>query len=148
MLSKPTRVQSGFNQVAELEFATHSETLRGHLTVLQYKQNIPFPIARLFYIHGTPTGCARGAHAHYDTEQLLIAIAGTFLLEVTDGHESKTFTMCNAAKGVYIPAMTWVAMHDFSPGTVCLVLASTVYDPKDYIRDWEIYVAATREQSA
>jgi dTDP-4-dehydrorhamnose 3,5-epimerase-like enzyme len=144
--SKPTPSLGGLNTVAAMEFATHSEPLRGDLTVLQHRQNIPFPIARIFYIYGTPPGCARGAHAHYDTEQVLIAIAGSFSLDVTDSQESKTFAMTAASRGVYIPAMMWVEMRDFSPGAVCLVLASTAYDPADYIRDWDRYVAATRAQ--
>ncbi|GAC1702597.1 MAG: FdtA/QdtA family cupin domain-containing protein [Candidatus Acidiferrum sp.] len=142
--AKPAKIASSLTQVASIEFVTHSEPARGHLTVLQYPQSIPFPIERIFYIRGIPDGSARGAHAHYDTEQVLIAVAGSFSLDVTDGQSLKTFELRTASRGVYIPTMMWVSMRDFSGDAVCLVLASAIYEPTDYIRDWDRYKDAIK----
>lgn len=142
-----TKHVSRLERVAALEFATHSESKRGHLTVLQFKQNIPFPIARIFYIYGTPKDCERGAHAHRETEQVFIAISGSFSLDVRDAQQAKTYELDMPTHGVYVPPMIWARMYNFREDAVCLVLASTPYDHADYIRDWNEYVSAVRDQA-
>lgn len=139
-----TKHLSRLEKVAALHFTTHSEDKRGHLTVLQFKQSLPFSIARIFYIYGTPKDTERGSHAHRETEQVLIAISGSFSLVVSDGRQTKTYELDNPAQGVYIPPMIWARMYNFSEGAICLVLASTPYDPPEYIRDWEEYLSAVR----
>ena len=133
---------SRLEKVAALDFTTHSEAERGLLTVLQFKQNLPFSIARIFYIYGTPKDTERGSHAHRETAQVLIAVSGSFSLDVSDGQQTKTYELDNPARGVHVPTMIWARMYNFSEDAVCLVLASTPYDPADYIRDWEEYVSA------
>jgi dTDP-4-dehydrorhamnose 3,5-epimerase-like enzyme len=138
---------SRLEKVAALDFTTHSEPKRGHLTVLQFKQNLPFSIARIFYIFGTPKNTERGSHAHRETEQVLIAVSGSFSLDVSDGQQTKTYELDMPARGVYVPPMIWARMYNFSEDAVCLVLASTPYDPPEYIRDWEEYLSAIRARA-
>jgi dTDP-4-dehydrorhamnose 3,5-epimerase-like enzyme len=135
---------SRLEKVMALEFTTHSEPKRGQLTVLQFKQNLPFSIARIFYIYGTPKNTERGSHAHRETEQVLIAVSGSFSLDLSDGQQTETYELDMPARGVYIPTMIWARMRNFSENAVCLVLASTPYDPADYIRDWEEYESEVR----
>jgi hypothetical protein len=112
---------------------------RGALTFIGHGE-IPFSIARLFYVRGVPAGTERGGHAHRVTEQFVIAMSGAFSLDLTDGADTKSFRLDSAARGVYIPPMTWDRLYDFSPDAVCLVLASTQYAESDYVRDWNSYL--------
>lgn len=112
---------------------------RGTLTIVGHDE-IPFSIARIFYVHDIPEGIERGGHAHHVTEQLVIAISGTFTLELTDGKEKRSFRLESPDRGVYVPPMIWDRLHHFSRDAVCLVLASTQYAESDYIRDWNEYL--------
>ncbi len=137
----------GVEKAVSVELATFSEPERGSLTVVQSAQDLPFPIVRVFYVYGMPQKCERGAHAHRETEQGFIAIKGSFSLELTDTRQTKTYSLSEPDHAVYVPAMIWARMHDFSEDAVCLVLASSLYDPADYIRDWDEYVSAVKKLS-
>jgi len=113
---------------------------RGILTSIESGFDIPFPIKRIFYMHHIVA--ERGGHAHIDTDQVVIALSGRFEMVVSDGSEKKTFAMNDPAQGLYIPRMIFIEMHDFSPGAVCCVLASTHYDIKKSLRNWEDYTKA------
>lgn len=132
---------SRIEQVTTIRLATHTDA-RGNLTVVQSDKDIPFSISRVFYIHGAPADCERGAHAHHDSEQVVIALAGSLSLEVTDSRRTATFVLNEPDRAVYLPRMIWARMFDFRANTVCLVLASTPYEASDYIRSWDDYVAA------
>ena len=108
----------------------------GYISVAQYKKQIPFEIKRIFWTYYTPQSIVRGKHAHYETEQVLIAVAGeiTLITELVDG-ALNTFVLDKPDKCVYIPALTWHTMQ-YSHNAVQMVLASTVYLENDYIRDY------------
>jgi hypothetical protein len=112
---------------------------RGSLTFIGH-DDIPFSIARLFYVHGVPAGQERGGHAHRVTEQVVIAAAGAFSLELTDGSAKRSFRLESPSRGVYVPPMVWDRLYDFSPQALCLVLVSTQYAESDYLRDWSQYL--------
>ncbi len=135
---------SKLSKVTVIDLPSVAQPERGCLTVIQGEQHLPFPIARIFYIYGVPGGCDRGAHAHRGTEQVFVALSGNFALDLTDGHKQETFMMSRPDRAVYVPPMIWVRLHNFSADAVCLVLASTGYDPGDYIRDWDEFTAAAR----
>jgi len=118
---------------------------RGNLTFLQEGTGVPFPIRRIYYLYDIPGGSRRGGHAHKALSQLIIAISGSFDVELDDGHEKKTYSLNNAYKGLYICPMTWRELSNFSSGAVCLVLASHEYDEADYFREYsEFLQSATR----
>ena len=131
----------GLDKVVSIDLATFSEPARGSLTVVGSKGDIPFPIARVFYLYGMGNNCERGAHAHREAQQVFIAVAGYFSLQVTNTSESRTYAMNQPSRAVYVPPLIWARVHDFSKDAVCLVLTSTPYDPADYIRDWDTYVS-------
>jgi dTDP-4-dehydrorhamnose 3,5-epimerase-like enzyme len=137
-----TRAVSNLKKVAAIDLTTFSDRERGNLTVVQVGQHIPIPIARIFYIYGIPKDCERGAHAHRGTTQVFIPIKGSLSLELRDPDETKTSTLTDPRRAIYVPPMIWARLHDFSDDAICLVLADTPYDPADYIRDWEDYVEA------
>ena len=113
---------------------------RGVLTSIESGQDIPFEIKRIFYMHHITTD--RGGHAHTDTEQVVTAAAGRFKMDLSDGVDTRTYVLDDPTRGVYTPPMVFIELYDFSPGAVCLVLASTHYDIEKSIRSWEAYLEA------
>lgn len=119
---------------------------RGTLTVVGHDE-IPFSIARIFYVHDVPEGVERGGHAHHVTEQFVIAMSGRFTLELTDGQQRRSFDLASPDRGIYIPPMIWDRLHHFTRDAVCLVLASTQYAESDYIRDWSEFLRLRQQAS-
>ena len=113
----------------------------GNITVVNNNDNIPFEVKRVFYIYDIPGGEDRGAHAHKDCHQFLIAVSGSFEVEMDDGTNKRTITLNRPYYGLHIPPGIWAAEKGFSSGAVCLVLASHKYDEKDYIRDYRNFLA-------
>ena len=113
---------------------------RGVLTSIESGIDIPFAIERIFYMHHIVA--ERGGHAHRDTDQVVIGIYGHFKMDLSDGITTITFDLDDPTRGIYIPRMVFIHMYDFSPGTVCCVLANTHYDIKKSIRSWEEYKKA------
>jgi hypothetical protein len=132
-------------KVEVIDLVTFFEPARGSLTVVESQQHIPFSIARIFYMYGVPNNGERGAHAHRETEQVFIAMSGSFTLEVRNTRERKTFSMSEPHRAVYVPPLLWARVYNFSRDSVCLVLTSARYDSTDYIRDWDEYVTVASE---
>lgn len=112
---------------------------RGKLVVIESNQDIPFEIKRTFYIYDSDSDVIRGQHANRESEFVLINVAGSSKVRITDGKEEFIVELNKPMMGVYIPKMVWKDMYDFSSDSVLLVLASTHYDGKEYIRDFEEY---------
>lgn len=113
---------------------------RGKLVVIEGNESIPFDIKRVFYIYGSDDTVVRGQHANRESEFVLINVAGTSKVRITNGTEEFIVELDRPMIGVYIPKMVWKDMYDFSPDSVLLVLASTHYDGKEYIRDYKEYL--------
>lgn len=123
----------------------HVKDERGVLTAIEAAQDIPFSIRRVFFIHGTG---ARGGHAHLATTQLLVPVAGTFCVQVSDGTDWSTHRMDDPQRGLLLPPMTWVVMKDFSADSVCLVLADTHFADDVFIRDHDELAAMRARREA
>nr|WP_186974148.1 FdtA/QdtA family cupin domain-containing protein [Bacteroides intestinalis] len=113
------------------------ENRAGNITPVHGKLNIPFDISRVFYSYDIPGGEARGAHAHKECHQLLIAASGSYEVVLDDGVNKRTILLNRPFYGLHIPPGIWASEQGFSSGSICLVLASHVYDEKDYIRDYK-----------
>ena len=113
---------------------------RGKLVVIEGGRAIPFEIQRVFYIYGSDAKVVRGQHANRESEFVLINVAGTSKVRVTNGKEEHVVLLDKPMMGVYIPKMIWKDMYDFSEDSVLLVLASTHYDGSEYIRDYQEYL--------
>ena len=109
---------------------------RGHLVIVEGNQDIPFEIKRVFYIYGSDKDVIRGKHANYNTEFVLINVAGTSKVKVDDGTEQKIFSLDRPHTGIFLPRMVWKYMYYFSADSVLLVLASENYDETEYIRSY------------
>ena len=112
---------------------------RGKLVVVEGNIDIPFTIQRVFYIYGSDDTVVRGKHANINSEFVLINVAGSSKIMITDGKKEEIVELTKPMEGVYIPKLIWKEMYDFSEDSVLLVLASTHYDGKEYIRDFEEY---------
>jgi len=112
----------------------------GNITPITNNINIPFDIKRVFYIYDIPGGEDRGAHAHKECHQFLIAASGSFEIEMDDGVNKRTVTLNRPYFGLHIPPGIWSAEKGFSSGSVCLVLASQKYNENDYIRDYNDFI--------
>jgi len=119
---------------------------RGSLTFIEAGPQVPFDIRRVFYLHNVRG--ERGGHAHRSTRQLLIPVAGRFCVELADGRTSAKYALNDPHRGLYVPALTWIRLSNFSPDAVCLVLADSLYGEVEYIRDWEAFVAMSRGDRA
>ena len=113
---------------------------RGNLTFIESEMDIDFDIKRVYYIYDVPSGEYRGAHAHRNLEQLMIALTGSFDVTIDDGKSRKVVTLNNPAIGLYVTKMIWREMNNFSAGSVCLVLASDHYNESDYIRNYDEFL--------
>jgi len=120
-----------------IEFKKLGTSEIGYISVSENKQQIPFNCERVFWTYYTPEEVVRGRHAHYKTEQVLIALAGRIIvnIEMPDG-EKMIFTLDKPNIGLYVPPHCWHTMQ-YSHSCVQLVLASSKYDESDYIRKYE-----------
>ncbi len=113
---------------------------RGNLTFIEGENHIPFKIKRTYMIYDVPGGEIRGSHAYKELDEVIISLSGCFDLVVSDGTESKTFTLNRSYNAVYVPHGLWRTLQNFSTNSLCLVLASTDYDEEDYIRDYNDFL--------
>lgn len=121
---------------------------RGKMVIVEGMQDIPFDIARIFYIYGSDPTVVRGQHANRESEFVLINVAGTSKVRITDGTNEAIVELTKPRQGVYLPKMIWKDMYDFSEDSVLLVLASTHYNGEEYIRNYEDYLTVMQKQTA
>jgi hypothetical protein len=115
---------------------------RGNLTFIEGGSVIPFDIQRVYYLYDVPGGSERGGHAHKGLHQLIIAMSGSFDVELDDGNSTKRVHLNRSYKGLYVCPMIWRKLDNFSSGSVCMVLASNKYDEEDYYRDYPEFLQA------
>ena len=130
--------QTAVHDCKVIDIRRYTDT-RGYLSVVENGLDIPFEIKRIYYLYMVPE-VARGAHAHKELQQLLIATSGSVEVIMDDGKEKKSFMLDRPWKGLLIPAGLWRDLENFSGGAVLLCLASEKYDPEDYIRDYNEFL--------
>jgi hypothetical protein len=113
---------------------------RGLLGIVEGQKDIPFEIKRIFYLYDVPEHQSRGAHAHKECHQFLIAFNGGFSVELDNGVAKKNLELTSPTQGLYIPPMIWTSVKEFAVNAVCLVLTSHGYDEEDYHRDYELFL--------
>lgn len=112
------------------------ENRAGNITPIQNNIEIPFNIKRVFYLYDIPGGESRGAHAHRECHQFLVAASGAFEILLDDGKTKRLIQLNRPYMGVHVPPGIWASEMNFSSGSICLVFASHTYSPTDYIRDY------------
>jgi len=122
-----------------IEMDKHHSDNKGNLTVVENGITVPFDVKRAYYLYDVPGGEARGGHAHKELRQLIIAASGSFEVTLDDGNVKRTYMLNRANIGLLVVPGIWRELINFSSGSVCLVLASLIYDETDYIRDYDEY---------
>ena len=113
---------------------------RGSLVALETGRDVPFAIARVYYIFGTKAGVDRGFHAHHDLRQWAVCVSGSCVMALDDGAAKQDFVLDRPDVALEIGPMIWREMRDFSDDAVLMVLANKPYDEADYIRDYDAFV--------
>ncbi len=113
---------------------------RGNLSFLQYPDQVPFPVERAYWVYDVPGGAERKGHAFRTQHELIIALSGAFDVVLDRGAGVIRHHLSRSYYGVYVPPMTWRMLDNFSTNAVALVLSSTLYDPADYIEDFDEFM--------
>ena len=119
---------------------------RGNLSIIEELKNIPFTIERTYWIYDVPGGELRGGHAYRENEEFIVALSGSFDVILDDGNERKTFSLNRSYYGLYVPKGLWREINNFSTNSLALILSSTVYEEKDYIRDYNDFLKMKRRR--
>ena len=117
---------------------------RGNLSFVEGHVHVPFDIRRVYWLYDVPGGAERGGHAHRELQQVVIAMSGSFDIVLDDGQITQRFHLNRSYAGLYIPSMVWREIDNFSSGSVCMVLASELFDEADYIRDRDDFLVEAR----
>lgn len=116
------------------------EMVQGNITPVHPNINVPFDIKRIFYSYDIPGGESRGAHAHKECHQFLIAASGAYEVLLDDGTNKRTVLLNRPFYGLHVPPGIWASEQAFSSGSICLVLASHEYTEDDYIRSYDEFI--------
>lgn len=123
-----------------IELDKHHSDRKGNLTVVENGKTLPFDVKRVYYLYDIPGGESRGAHAHRELSQLIIAVSGSFRVTLDDGTVKRSYILNRPYQGLYVKPGIWRDLDDFSAGAVCMVLASDVYKAEDYIRSYDDFM--------
>lgn len=129
-----------------IQFQSHGDE-RGSLVSLEQNKNIPFDIKRVYYLFDTKDKVRRGFHAHKKLKQLAVVLKGSCRFLLDDGAEKIELLLDNPAQGLFIESFVWREMFDFSDDCVLMVLADSVYDESDYIRDYDEFIKVSKNDS-
>jgi dTDP-4-dehydrorhamnose 3,5-epimerase-like enzyme len=120
--------------------------IRGNLSIIEQFKQIPYDIKRVYWIYDVPGGIERGGHAFKNTEEFIVALSGSFDVEVDDGENKQTFLLSRSYYGLLVPKGIWRTMTNFSTNSLALVLSSTDYNEDDYIFDYQEFINWRREK--
>ncbi len=112
----------------------------GNITIVQSDSELPFRVKRVYYLYDVPGGSERGGHAHRTLQQLIVAASGSFDVILDDGFMKKTVHLNRPNYGLMVVPGIWREIINFSSGAICLVLASDLYNPSDYIRNYQEFI--------
>jgi len=122
------------------------EDPRGNLTFIEENKHIPFDIKRVYWVYDVPGGEVRSGHAYKKNKEFIIALSGSFDIIIIDGRTRKKYSLNRSYNGLYIPNMYWRTIENFSTNALALTLASTIFNIKDYIRDFSEYKKLLRNE--
>lgn len=106
----------------------------------QVNAHLPFKMKRIFYLFDVPAQAVRGGHAHKTCHQILVAVQGSFEVILDDGKNKSKILLNQSNVGLHIPPGIWASEINFTAGSICLVMASEVFDETDYIREYNVFL--------
>ena len=110
---------------------------RGNLSFFENSNQIPFDIKRTYWIYDVPGGAFRGGHASVKSHEFIIALSGSFDVDLNDGELNKTINLNRSFYGLYVPNLIWRSLKNFSTNSVVLIVSSVEYNKNDYVRDFK-----------
>jgi len=113
---------------------------RGNLSFFENEKQIPFAIARVYWIYDVPGGETRGGHAYKTLQELIVALSGSFDVILNDGKEEKKYTLNRSYFGLYVPKMIWRHMENFSTNSLAIIIADQPFSEEEYMRDFNQFV--------
>ena len=119
---------------------------RGNLTVIESGTHVPFIVQRNYWIYDVPSGMWRDGHAFKEQKEFIVALSGSFDVVVNDGEKETLFHLSRPQIGLFVPRMTWRYINNFSTNSVALVLSSTIYDPSDYIEEFDEFITQNKKE--
>ncbi len=123
-----------------IQLDRHHSQRKGDICVVENFKTVPFDVKRIYYLYDIPGGVSRGGHAHKQLQQFIVAVSGSFTVTLDDGNVKRSFTLNRPYQGLLLVPGIWRELGDFSSGSVCLVLASELYDKDDYIHDYDEFL--------
>ncbi|MCR5151635.1 MAG: FdtA/QdtA family cupin domain-containing protein [Prevotella sp.] len=127
-----------------IELSKHHSP-QGNISVVENNKDVPFEVKRTYHLYDVPSGESRGSHAHKELSQLIIAASGSFKVTLDDGEVKRSFILNRPYQGLLVVPGIWRTLEDFSSGSVCMVLASELYNADDYIHDYDEFLAYKRQ---
>lgn len=119
---------------------------RGNLSFIEEESQLPFKIKRVYWIYDVPGGEIRGGHAFRETEEVIVALSGSFDVVLNDGSRESRFHLNRSYFGVFIPKLMWRTLENFSTNSLALIIASTDYSEADYMRDFVEFQKAMKDE--
>lgn len=119
---------------------------RGNLSFFEHPNQLPFEIARTYWIYDVPGGEVRGSHAFKEQQEFIIALSGSFDIVINDGKEEKIYSLNRSYHGLYIPKMYWRKLENFSTNSLALIISDQLYNEDDYIRDFDEFKKLANEK--
>lgn len=114
---------------------------RGNLSFFEHPKQLPFEIARTYWVYDVPGGETRGSHAFREQQEFIVALSGSFDVILHDGEEEQKFQLNRSYYGLFVPKMYWRRMENFSTNSLALIVSDKLFDAGDYIRDFEEFKA-------
>lgn len=133
-MSKPSIFNCSLVEIGKIQ------NRAGNISVIEGNEHIPFEIKRIFYLYDIPGGESRGAHAHKECHQFLIAASGAFEVLLDDGKTKRLVQLNRPYLGLHIPPGIWASEINFSSGSICMVFASHKYNAQDYLREYDEFL--------
>jgi hypothetical protein len=117
---------------------------RGNLSFFENNKQVPFVIARTYWIYDVPGGESRGGHAYRTLQEMIIALSGSLDIVLSDGKEEKRYSLNRSYNALYVPKLMWRHMENFSTNSLALIVADQAYDANEYIRDFDAFRKLTQ----
>jgi len=122
------------------------EDMRGNLIAAEVGRTLPFVPERYFIVLDVPSAEVRGEHAHRTCHQFLVCLRGIVNVVVDDGQQREEFRLDTPELGLHVPPGVWATQYGYSSDGALLVFASHRYDPADYIRNYDEFLAIVRNR--
>ena len=119
---------------------------RGNLSFFENRRQLPFDIERVYWIYDVPGGEVRGGHAYKNSQEVIVALSGSFDVILHNGKEEQKFTLNRSYYGLYVPKMVWRSLNNFSTNSLAFIATDAPYSEKEYIRDFEVFKSLVHEK--